>query len=315
MGGWRLVADVGGTNVRFARALEDGCLADRAEHGTAGVASFADALRGYLATLGGVGPCADARIGAAGPVSGGQVSGGQVRLTNGVWTIRAREVAQILGGAEVRLFNDLQAAALSIPWLQAGDLDAVVAPDEPPETDAAMLAVNVGTGFGAASLASVADGWVSLASEAGHMSLGATTPDELALWRALEPPPMSVEDVLSGDGIVALHRHFARPGGLAANPHSEEILAAVATDPAARRTAETFTALLGRVAGDLVLAAAAWGGVCLFGGVVHGWHRQADLAAFRRHFTAKGRMTARMASVPVHVVRNQAAPLIGLARS
>ncbi len=141
------------------------------------------------------------------------------------------------------------------------------------------------------------------------MSLGATTSGELALWRALEPPAKSVEDVLSGHGIVALHRHFAPPGDAAA--HSEEILAAVPADPAARRTAETFTALLGRVAGDLVLATAAWGGVCLFGGVVHGWHAQADLAVFRRHFTAKGGGTHGLGAGPCGAERGGAADRAG----
>lgn len=308
MGGWRLVADVGGTNARFARALADGRLADRAEHATAGFASFAEALRGYLDGLCEVGPCSGARIAAAGPVAGDEV-----RLTNGTWTIRKGEVSRLIGGAEVRLFNDLQAAALSIPRLDPADLAMVLSPATAPGPGGSILAANVGTGFGAAVLIALAEGWASLASEAGHTTLGATTADELALWAALFPAAVSVEDVLSGAGIVRLYRHFAAREP-AAEPHPEDILAAVPDDPAAHRAAAAFTALLARVTGDLVLATGAWAGVYLFGGVVHGWHRHADLDAFRAHFTAKGKMAGRMASVPVHVVRNEAAPLIGLAR-
>ncbi|HUF87688.1 MAG TPA: ROK family protein [Thermohalobaculum sp.] len=310
MAGWRLVADVGGTNVRFARALEGGGLADRAEHGTAGFPAFSDALRAYLAALGDAGGCAGASIAAAGPVSGDRI-----RLTNGAWTIERGEVSRLLGGAEVGLFNDLQAAALSIPWLEARDLGVVLTPDGAPGPDGALLAVNVGTGFGAATLVGLQGGWASLASEAGHMTLGATTAAELALGAALHPPAASIEDVLSGAGMVNLYRHFAASSAPPADLHAEEVLARVPHDRAARQAADTFTALLGRVAGDLALATAAWAGVYMFGGVVLGWHRHADLAAFRAQFTAKGKMSARMASVPVYVVTNEAAPLIGLARS
>lgn len=309
MGTWRLVADVGGTNVRFARALEDGRLADRAEHATADWPHFADALAAFLDEVGGARECASASLAAAGPVRDGEV-----RLTNGDWVIRRDEVARLLGGVPVRLFNDLQAAALAIPWLDAADLWPVVVPKTASAQRAVRLAVNVGTGFGAAALVPVEDGWASLASEAGHMTLGAATADELALRRELEPPALSVEDVLSGAGLVRLYRHVAGSGTASGDLHSAEVLARAATDPAARRTIAVFNVLLGRVAGDLVLATGAWGGVYLFGSVLLGWYERADREVFRQSFTAKGKMTARMSEVPVHVAANEAAPLIGLAR-
>jgi glucokinase len=305
--GWRLVADVGGTNVRFARALEGGRLADRSEHGTAGHPAFTDALAAYLEEIGGAGECDSASIGVAGPVAGGEV-----RLTNGRWTIREADVSAALGGVPVSLFNDLQAAALAIPWLEPGDLRPVVMPEAAPTAGGARLAVNVGTGFGAAQLAPVGDGWISLPGEPGHMTFGATTAEELALRTELEPVAASVEDLLSGNGLVALQRLLS--GDAAAGLHSQEVLARIGEDPAARRSVEIFTAVLARVAGDLVLATAAWGGVYLFGSVALGWCERADMVAFREAFVAKDKMAARMATVPVHAVTNDAAPLIGLAR-
>lgn len=308
VGDWRLVADVGGTNVRFARALEDGALADRAEHGTAGYPAFADALAAYLEGIGGTEGCASASIGAAGPVAGGDV-----RLTNGAWTIRGADVSPLLGGVPVSLFNDLEAAALAIPWLEPADLRPVVTPEAAPEAGGALLAVNVGTGFGAAALVPAGEGWISHPGEPGHMTFGATSAEELALRSDLEPPALSVEDLLSGSGLVSLYRRFAGPG--AGGPgHSQEVLARTGSDEAARRSVELFTTVLARVAGDLVLATAAWGGVYLFGSVALGWREGADLAAFRERFTAKDKMAARMAAVPVYAVTNEAAPLIGLAR-
>lgn len=313
MAGWRLVADVGGTHVRFARAPGDGRLADRAEWETAGHAAFADALAAYLGEVGGAASCSDAAIAAAGPVSGDAV-----KLTNGTWTIRRDEVAGLLGGVPVRLFNDLEAAALAIPWLEPADLLPAgaphSAPNRAPDAGGARLAVNVGTGFGAAALVAVPGGWQSIAAEPGHMTLGATTEEEWALRTVARPPVTSVEDALSGGGLVALHRFFAGAAPAADGPSAHDVLASAADDPAAGRAMRLFTVLLGRVAGDLVLAAGAWGGVYLFGGVVEGWHAAADTRLFREHFASKGKMSGRMGSVPVYVVVNEAAPLIGLAR-
>ena len=307
MADWRLVADVGGTHVRFARALADGRLADWDERATAGHPEFADALGAYLEAVGGAGDCNGAAIAAAGPPSGDEI-----KLTNGVWTIRRSEVSRRLGGAPVRLFNDLEAAALAIPWLDAGDLIPVVTPGRTPSGEGARLAVNVGTGFGGAALVPVPGGWASLAAEPGHMTLGATSAEELALRTGARPPVRSVEDALSGAGLVSLYRFFA--GTETDVRTSQQILARTGADSAAARATETFTVLLGRVAGDLVLAAGAWGGIYLFGGVVEGWQAVADADLFRAQFTAKGKMADRMATVPVHVVTNDAAPLIGLAR-
>lgn len=309
MPGWRLVADVGGTNVRFARAWDDGELADRAEHGTAGCPTFAHAVAAYLRQIGGLADCTSASVGAAGPVARGEI-----RLTNGDWTISPAEVSASLGGVPVSLFNDLQAAALSIPFLEPADLTPVVTPDVPPEAGGARLAVNVGTGFGAAALVPAAAGWLSVASEAGHMTLGATASDELALVAKLAPGGASVEDILSGGGVVRLYRYFAAHRDLAADLHSQQVIALAAADPAARRALDVFTSMLARVAGDLALATAAWGGLYLFGSVALGWCAQADLAAFRDRFVAKGKMAARMRAVPAFAVTNEAAPLIGLAR-
>lgn len=310
MGAWRLVADVGGTHVRLSRAGPEGRLADRVEWETSRHPAFTDALQAYLARIGGAQGCAGARIGAAGPVAGGAV-----RLTNGAWTIRADEVSGLLGGAPVRLFNDLEAAALAIPWLGSGDLLPLVTPRAAPAPGGARLAVNVGTGFGAAALVPAAGGWATLASEAGHMTLGATTADELALLAALGSAAPSVERALSGEGLVALYRAFAareaRPPAARTAP---QVLALAPGDPAARRATAAFTVLLARVTGDLVLATAAWGGAYLFGSVILGWHARCDPGLFRAQFTAKGKMAGRMAEVPVCLVTNEAAPLIGLAR-
>ena len=310
MSRWRLVADVGGTNVRFARARSGGRIEDVVEHESAAYGRFGDALDAYLAnSVDGIDSCCGALIGAAGPVGDDEI-----RLTNGRWSIRREDISRRLGGCPVRLFNDLQAVALSIPVLEPGDLVTVVAGNADTAKATTRLAVNVGTGFGAATLIAGPRGWMSMASEAGHIALAATTAAEFELCQSPHLHLQSIEDVLSGPGLEHLYSHFCQQAGVApAVRHSREIFERLDSDTIARRSADMFTVLLARICGDLVLATAAWGGLCLFGSVIQGWHAHADIEAFRRHFAAKGKMSARMATVPVRLVTNHAAPLIGLA--
>ena len=106
MTGWRLVSDVGGTNVRFARASGGGVYAIQA-YPTSRFASYAEAIRAYLDETGGGHGCIGAAIGAAGLVAFAKVS-----LTNLAWEISEAEVSQELG-APCRLINDVEAAALA----------------------------------------------------------------------------------------------------------------------------------------------------------------------------------------------------------
>ena len=302
MSALRLVADVGGTNVRFAIADADGHL-DRAKiyQGTE-FSTFPDALAAYRSDAGGlkeIGACA---IAAAGPVDDGVV-----KLTNNDWTVDRAQVSAMLNAVPVALVNDLEAVAAALPHLTSDDLTTigVRAPVRPERRT--MLAVNVGTGFGAAA-AIFRDGrWYTCPSEAGHMTLG-----RIEIVRSL-PADASVETILSGDGLARLHQHLS-PGHHAARPEAaSRIFAEAAGDAEAARTAALFTAILARIAGDLALATCAWGGVYFSGSVATAWSKVADVAKFRAEFTRKGPMRARMQRVPTAVIRRENAALFGLA--
>lgn len=297
MTGWRLVADVGGTNVRFALADASGGLRHLKTWQVADFGSFGDALRAYLREIG-LAECDGVAIGAAGPVDAGRV-----KLTNAPWGIDAGEASAACGGAPVILVNDLEAAAMALPFLDAAAVRPLGGRDLVAPANLRRLAVNVGTGFGAATLVPVGDGWITCPSEAGHMSL------PLVRGLSLGEGRLSVEDVLSGRGVVALYRQF----GGTVEVDAKTIFATARTDPNSARTCEVFTKALGAVAGDLVLATAAWGGVYLFGSVVSGWAGVADTAAFRRAFEDKGMMTGRMRGLPSALVACADPALIGLA--
>jgi glucokinase len=123
------------------------------------------------------------------------------------------------------------------------------------------------------------------------------------------PAGASVEDVLSGSGLARLYERLA--GGR--TQQASDVFAEAARDAAAARTADLFTHILGRIAGDLTLATCAWGGVYFSGSVATAWAGIADIERFRAEFTRKGPMQARMLKVPTAVIRRDIAALYGLA--
>lgn len=294
----RIVADIGGTTARFALATLDGRHGPVTRFRVRDLGSFPEAVTAYITAFPDAATATEMAVAAAGPVEAEAVS-----LTNAPWRIAAREVSARLGGIRTRVFNDLEAVALAVPHLAGPDLEAVF-PGHAPPGSKPMIALNVGTGLGAALAVPVARGWTALASEAGHMRFAAATRLELELLGHLE----SYEQVLSGPGVAALAADLeARLR--AAGPSGREMDG----DPGS--FVELFSDLLGRLAGDLVLATGAWGGAYLCGGVLAAWGETVDPGRLHRTFCRKGAMTKRMRMVPVHRILCESPALIGLARA
>lgn len=217
-------------------------------------------------------------------------------------------MSQSLGGVPVALVNDLEAVGLLLPHLQP----AAVAPIGGVAGAALTgnrIAVNVGTGFGAATaVRSGGDQWAVAAGEAGHMSLALASAAEAAVLGS----GATIEDFISGAGVVRLHAaHLQEPKRETARS-ADAVFAAVGSDPAAARTAAMLSRLLGRITGDLVLATAAWDGAFLCGSVARAWLQVADVGAFRSAFENKGPMRDRMARVPTFLINLPEPALMGL---
>lgn len=305
MSGRRLVVDAGGTNARFALAESDGTLDQVQTYRAADFPRFMDALQAYLAAPGRRQDLASCAIAAAGPNDSEEI-----KLTNNAWTIGRAETSAALAGAPVALLNDLEAVAAALPHLTVADFVSIgAAPGRRPERRT-MLALNIGTGFGAASAVRHGGKWRTCASEAGHMTLGRVAGDD-GLW----PDDAIIETLLSGNGVVELYRRLANPGEQAARPvEAADVFALGASDATARRVIAIMTNVFGRIAGDLALATAAWGGVYLCGAVALGWSSVADFGKFRAAFTNKGVMATRMRQIPIAVVHRDNVSLFGLAR-
>ena len=289
----RLIADIGGTNARFALCGADGI----SEMQILPVADFPDFATALAAYLGHGRAVSSAAIAAAGPRDGETV-----RLTNAPWRIEAGETSRMLGGAPVRVLNDIEAVALGLPGLAPRDVEALA--DQPAATVPAvgalpMLVANVGTGFGAAVAIPTPGGWIALGTEAGHMSLVPATPGEDALLRAVR----SVEDAFSGPGYARLFGARVREGGETVDPIRGE---------AAGEDRRLYSRVFGRLVGDLVLATGAWGGVWFCGGVVSDFGRIFDRGEFLGAFRKKHRMAERMERVPVFRITLEAPAFRGL---
>ena len=307
MTGWRLVADVGGTNVRFARADKFGCLENVLSLPSNAYTSFTHALRSYLEQAGAPPNWNACAIGAAGPVDGSKVT-----LTNRAsWSISADEVSTTLAGAPVTIVNDLEAVAAALPHLHKNEVTCLRGPELLSPPQAPMIAINVGTGFGAAviSVDKHTGTWTTHASEAGHMTLAAATLEEMDLL-GVSQSANSLESFLSGSGVCRLYQHLS--GNTNAITAAE--IFARAGDPQADKVVQITTSVLARVTGDLVLATGAWGGVFFCGSVATGWACLADQSAFRLVFENKDAMRLRMQNVPTGLIVRHDVALFGLAK-
>lgn len=310
-GGRVLVADVGGTNARFALSDAIGSLRFPRTYLAAEHPTFEEALSAYLTDAGvdtNAHSIARANIAAAGPVENNAID-----LTNSPWRISAKPIAEISGCRKVSLFNDLEAVALLLPHLSASQTRAVgLSPLNALEGN--KLALNVGTGLGAASALFLRNGsWQVSATEAGHMTFAAREADEVSL---LLPATSSAEDLLSGAGVLHLYHLLAEQETTAktqaAPATAAQVFEIATTDPVAAKAMQILADYLARIAGDLVLAHGAWGGVYLCGSVARSICESADPVRFREVFTDKGKMTERMAHVRSDFIVEAEPALMGL---
>lgn len=319
-----LVADIGGTNARFALAH----LSDRGievepptVYKTADHASFNDALHSFLSAAGqpslsGAAACA------AGPVEG-EAEAARIDLTNCPWEVSVAAIARATGIRNPVLVNDFAAVALAVPALAPHELHAV-GPALAPVQGAPAGLLGAGTGLGMSAIVFGGGAEIPLAGEGGHADLAANSAREaevIAYLRARHGH-VSVERVLSGPGLASLYDALCALGSVPerqVTPPEIALRAHRREDGIAEEAIRLFCGFLGAVAGNLALMLGARGGIYIGGGIVPGWlaHHPGlfDEALFRARFEAKGRMSHWLARVPVFVIRREDAALLGLARA
>jgi glucokinase len=306
-----LLADIGGTNARFAlaRADEIGPIATlrTTEHEDAGAAIRAFLDRAQLSS-----PPQTAALACAGPVENGRV-----QLTNSDWHIDAEQVCSELGFEDVILVNDFASVAWAIPRLRETDLQRIGGGQG--LAGAPSVALGPGTGLGVAGFLSNDGEDVVIGGEGGHVSMPCVTDREAAVLADIRKGlgHVSAERLLSGDGLVRLYNTVARLDGLEAPQRSPAEItdAATAEDGALCRAAfDMFCEMLGTVAGDLALTFGARGGVYIAGGIVPKAKEAFANSRFRQRFEAKGRFRDYLAQIPTWIVTHPEPAFLGLMR-
>jgi len=264
---------------------------------------------------------ASACVGVAGPVRGDIAT-----LTNIPWRVDGPEVARAFGLSQVRLLNDLEAMAYAVPVLDASEVH-VLQQGEPADTGN-IAVIAAGTGLGEALLHHVDGRYVAVATEAGHADFAARTEREIAVLRYLvgRHGRAQVEDVVSGRGLLHIHRvvHTADSGeplvcAAGIDLDAADAPALISTAALERRCpgcVETLDLLVdayGAEAGNLALRAIATGGVFVGGGIAPKILSALRSGSFISAFRAKAPFESMLAAMPVKVITNSGAGLLGAA--
>lgn len=299
----QLVADIGGTNTRVALADAGVPRAGSIrKYPNAGRAGLSEILRQYLretATPETVGVC----VAVAGPVRDGVA-----RMTNLDWEITAADLAEVGGTDRVAILNDLQAQGHALASLEARHLRCLM-PGRAAPPGAVQLVVGAGTGFNAAPVHHLPSGSHVAASECGHIHLPRHGDDEEALARhlAAQHGIASIEEVLCGRGLVALH-HWVSGQDLA----GDALTAAIARGEA-HQTGALYARLMGRALATLALVHLPFGGIFLIGSVARAMAPHLVALGMGDAFVQMGRFSAMMEEFPIHVVEDDYAALLGCA--
>ncbi len=311
----RLIADVGGTNARFA-LLEGQEHRDEIVLKCADYPDFVSAVEHYLKEVGAAAPGKRPREGAV--AIAGPITSDNIRMTNHVWQFSASRVREQLGLSRLIFLNDFTALAMALRHLPEHELEAIGGGR--PVVDAPIALIGPGTGLGVSGLIPSGAHWIPLQGEGGHATLSVMTEREIAVLRQLHQrfSHVSAERVISGPGLVNLYEAISVLDRKVPDTLTPAQITRRAGESSCARCMEAvsmFCALLGTMAGNLVLTLGALGGLYIGGGVVSHLGRLFNQSPFRDRFEDKGRYADYLGAVPVYLIKSELPAFTGLARS
>ncbi|MEH6592327.1 MAG: glucokinase [Halioglobus sp.] len=278
----QIVADIGGTNARFAYVESDSDeLLGIEIFPCADFPFFVDAIRAYM-ERGHVAQVDKICLAVAGPVESDLID-----LPNNHWSFSRAELQSSLG-VSATIINDFSAQVLCIDALSDSELRWIGSAR--PAGGQVKAVLGPGTGLGVSAMLQEGD---ILPSEGGHVAFAPLTDHEADLQKQLRQryERVSVERVLSGMGLANLYWANGRLDGYDRELPAPEVTAgALAGDLYCLRAVEDFCSILGSVAGDVALMMGAADGVYISGGILP------------RRFDDKGRFTEICSKIPLAIV-------------
>lgn len=323
-----LAGDIGGTKTDLGLfTLADGRLESTARetYESGEYSGLGPIIRSFLSSLGGEDDVQAACFGVAGPVDRGHV-----RTTNLPWEINAEALSREVGNARVLLINDLVATSEGVSELGDDELATVQVGEPDVHANAAMIAA--GTGLGMALLPRLGGELRPQPSEGGHSDFAPRDTFELGVQRFIadrlgdSSAHVSVERVVSGPGIEAIYAYLIDQGAEdseetrsridGAEDRSQAISeAALAGDSdICSEALDRWLSAYGAVAGNLALISLAQAGLYIGGGIAPKVLSRLKDGPFLESFLAKGRFRSLLSKIPVKVVLNPHAALLGAAR-
>ena len=305
-----VVVDLGGTNIRFSVCdLETGKLSQLSEYVCTNFVSVEQALLAYFSTLNSA--VNTLCIGIACPVENDQVT-----MTNLSWSFSQKALKEQLNLSTLHVINDYTAISLAVPFLAASDkfqIGAGIA-----QEDANTAVFGPGTGLGVSHIIKVADKWISLEGEAGHVSFTANTRQQADILFQLQTKfgHVSAEQVMSGQGLVNLYQslcNLSQKAPLFIEP--KQITQAALNNECviARQTLDIFCQIMGSFAGNLAMSLNCTGGVYIAGGIVPRFLDFFEASQFRQYFEEKGRLKDYLTKIPTFVITHKNPGLLGAA--
>ncbi len=247
------------------------------------------------------------------------------KTTNLPWVVDGAALSKRFKIPHVRLLNDLEAAAYGILVLKADEADVLNA-GTPPKTKGAMALIAAGTGLGEAILFWDGTTYKPMPSEGGHSSFAPTSDLEIELLRYLRTQytHVSYERVLSGMGLHAIYEFLRDTKKNEPTWLAEKIKvgdpAAIIAEAGLKKQAEIaiqaldlFATIYGAEAGNLALKAMALDAVYVGGGIAPKLLAKLKEGMFMKAFVDKGRYKKLLAGIPVRVITNPKAALLGAA--
>jgi glucokinase len=317
-----LAGDIGGTKTRVGVFEVDGVECRTVEERSYTSRDY-PGLGEIVADFVGSGgkDCRAACFGISGPVTGRRM-----RTTNLPWVVDADELETRSGIPTVALLNDLEATGWGVSGLD--ESQTVVLNPGRPDAVGNGAVIAAGTGLGEGGIYWNGSEARPFACEGGHASFSPTDEpgDRLLSFLRRSYGHVSWERVLSGPGLADLFRFMVSEAGESEPKWFTEADRAGDPVPAisemalegrceiSGRTLELFARLYGEEAGNLALKIMATGGVWVGGGIAPRIRRFLEDGAFMEGFLAKGRMQPLLETMPVRIVLDDRAALLGAAR-
>ncbi|MCV2401545.1 glucokinase [Marinomonas sp. C2222] len=311
---YALIADLGGTNARFALApIHKNDLFEVKVYPCKDYLDLFSAVTEYLNQS----SVDFEQVSAVVFAIAGPVNQPVIRFTNNNWQFTHEDVENFFGKEKkIALINDYDALGHSLDALPKSEL-AAVGDSSKLDLNAPRWVIGPGTGLGVSCVVPQKEGAnIILPGEGGHVDLSPCNDleDDIVKFLRKKYQRVSAEHVLSGRGLENLYEALALREGVEKRITAPQIGKAVSSgDPIAVAALNQFFVFLGRVVGDLVLSVESRGGVYITGGIVPRYIEEIRKSDFRDAMQDKGPMKGLVSPIPTFVVMSEYPGLIGCA--